>query len=337
MIMPEKMTRILVVGSKESLSQTIDILYGLETVHLVDFSADEPGFSLGSPLSTASDASQKLLKLRSMERDLDIKEVKGMEIEVIPIGKINSEVDETINGLEAEIVGVVETKVKAQARLHEIEQKKKQLEPFMSLPLPIELYSGYENLTVFLGQIKQDPTAGLTQAVKQFEIYKSDEGNFVAVFTPKAEAAEAQKILIQNGFTETIAPTGRGLPAEEVKRLDEEYAVEKKTADDASEKVTSLREKHQSFILASDEHLSIVVEKAETPIRLGTTAHTFAMDAWVPSADIGAIEKELTSKLGDKVLLEVINEAPRVEAHEPAARPGIASQGTVGKGSDAAT
>ncbi|HEY3421133.1 MAG TPA: V-type ATP synthase subunit I [Methanomassiliicoccales archaeon] len=323
MILPEKMTRILVVGSKESLSQTIDILYGLETVHLVDFSAEEPGFSLGSPLPIASDASQKLLKLRSMERDLDIKEVKGMEIEVIPIGKINSEVDETINGLEAEIVGVVETKSNSQARMHEIEQKKKQLEPFMTVPLPLELYTGYESLTVFTGYVKMDPAAALTQAVKQFEVYKSNDGKFVAVFVPKSEAAEAQKVLIQNGYTDMPAPTGKGEPAEEIKRLDEEYEVEKKTLEEATKKIDALREKHQSFILASDEHLSIEVEKAETPIRLGTTAHAFAMDAWVPSADVSGIEKELASKMGDAVLMEVIGEAPRAEQHEPAHTPGM--------------
>jgi V/A-type H+-transporting ATPase subunit I len=323
MILPEKMTRILVVGSKESLPQTIDILYGLETVHLVDFSAEEPGFTLGSPLPIASDASHKLLKLRSMEKDLDIKEVKGMEIEVIPIEKINSEVDETINGLEAEIVGVVETKGNSQARMHEIEQKKKQLEPFMTVPLPLELYSGYENLTVYTGYVKLDPTAALTQAVKQFEIYKSNDGKFVAVFTTKAEAAEAQKILIQSGYTDVPAPTGKGEPAEEVKRLDEEYAVQTKTLEEATKKIDALREKHQSFILASDEHLSIEVEKAETPIRLGTTAHAFAMDGWVPSADISGIEKELSAKLGGAVFLEVIGEAPRAEKHEPAHTPGL--------------
>jgi V/A-type H+-transporting ATPase subunit I len=323
MILPEKMTRILVVGSKESLPQTINILYGLETVHLVDFSADEPGFTLGSPLPIASDASQKLLKLRSMERDLEIKDIKGMEIEVIPIEKINSDVDETISGLEAEIVGVVETKGNSQARLHEIEQKKKQLEPFMTVPLPLELYSGYENLSVFTGHVKLDPTAALTQAVKQFEIYKSNDGKFIAVFTARSEAAEAQKVLIQSGFTDMPAPTGKGEPAEEIKRLDEESAVQKKTLEEATKKITNLREKHQSFILASDEHLSIEVEKAETPIRIGATAHAFAMDGWVPSADIGAIEKELSAKLGDKVFMEVIGEAPRKEAHAPAHSPGL--------------
>ncbi len=132
-----------------------------------------------------------------------------------------------------------------------------------------------------------------------------------------------QKVLIQSGYTDVPAPSGKGEPAQEIKRLDEEYALESKTLEEANKKIADLREKHQSFILASDEHLSIVVEKAETPIRLGTTAHAFAMDGWVPSTDVVAIEKELSAKLGGNVLLEVIGEAARAEKHTPEHTPGL--------------
>jgi len=50
-----------------------------------------------------------------------------------------SELDGIINGLDAQIFGVIETKANAQARMHDIEARKKQLEPFMSIPLPLEL------------------------------------------------------------------------------------------------------------------------------------------------------------------------------------------------------
>ena len=73
MLLPESMSKILVVGTKDQLPATIDLLYSLENVHVIDFPSDgEEGFTLGSPLSAASDASLKLLKLRSMEKDLEI-------------------------------------------------------------------------------------------------------------------------------------------------------------------------------------------------------------------------------------------------------------------------
>jgi V/A-type H+-transporting ATPase subunit I len=311
------MTRILVVGSKDSLQGTIDTLYGLESVHLVDFSADEPGFSLGSPLPAASDASQKLLKLRSMERDLEIKEVKGKEIEVVPVEKIVSDVDGLITGLDAQIFGVIETKANAQARMHDIESRKKQLEPFMSIPLPLELYSNYQSLSVISGFIKSDPTEAIQKALGQYEIQKSDDGKLIVLFVQKSEAQEAQRILVQSGFTEVPVPQGTGLPAEQIKKLDEEYEVESKTLEEANKKIDDLREKHESFILASDEQLSIDVEKAETPLRLGTTKHAFAMDGWVSSSDVEKIQKAFSERLGDKVFVEVLEVAQRSEHHEP--------------------
>ena len=317
MLLPEQMTRILVVGSKDSLQETIETLYGLEAVHLVDFSADEHGFSLGSPLPAASEASQKLLKLRSMERDLEIKEVKGKEIEVVSVEKITTEVDGLISGLEAQIFGIVETKANAQARMHEIEARKKQLEPFMSIPLPLELYSNYQSLSVISGYIKSDPTEAIQKSLSQYEMHKSDDGKFIVLFTQKSEAQEAQKILIQSGFTEVPAPQGNGLPAEQVKRLDEELEVQTKTLEEANKKIEDLREKHESFIMASDEKLSIDVEKAETPLRLGVSAHAFVMDGWVPSVDVPRIQKAISEKHGDTVFLDVIEVAGRSEHHEP--------------------
>ncbi len=47
MLMPEQMNRILLVGSKADLKATIDMLYKVEAVDIVDFSAEEEGFSFG--------------------------------------------------------------------------------------------------------------------------------------------------------------------------------------------------------------------------------------------------------------------------------------------------
>jgi len=80
------MTRVLIVGSRGALKDTIEVLYQLEAAHLIDFSAEEEGFSLGAPLPESSAASQKLLKLRSLEKDmgLDDMDVRGqMDIDQI--------------------------------------------------------------------------------------------------------------------------------------------------------------------------------------------------------------------------------------------------------------
>ncbi len=87
MLLPEKMSRILIVGSKDRLRETTELLYELALVHPMDFTEEE-GFSLGAPFPVASEASQKLLKLRSLEKDLEMEESN------IPIKVLTYEVEQ---------------------------------------------------------------------------------------------------------------------------------------------------------------------------------------------------------------------------------------------------
>src|SRR5512139_1122190 len=139
MIKPEQMNRVLIVGSKENMKQTIDALYESEAIHLVDFPSGESGISIGSPLPEASAASQKLLKLRSLEKDLELNEESGPK-QAMEVCKIRSECDISIIELDSQLGTVVEGRAKAQSRISEINTDKKALEPFFSLELPLELY-----------------------------------------------------------------------------------------------------------------------------------------------------------------------------------------------------
>jgi len=104
---------------------------------VVDFSPDEEGFTLGSPLPAASDASHKLLKLRSMEKDLEVDEGKFKE--KLPVSKIAPTLDTSIDQIEAEMQGTIASKGAKQTRLSEAQSKKTMLEPFRSIDLDLSL------------------------------------------------------------------------------------------------------------------------------------------------------------------------------------------------------
>jgi V/A-type H+/Na+-transporting ATPase subunit I len=316
MLLPEKMSRVLIAGSKDKLRETTDVLYDIALVHPIDFSEEE-GLSLGSPFPSASDASQKLLKLRALQKDLEIEETNfGVKV---PVGDIEARMSWTVEDLNAEVAGVVETKNQTQQRLAALENDKRLLMPLISVPLDLDLYSGYDSITVFTGMVRNDPEQPLNGAVKRFEIFKSKNADFVAVFVAKAEAAEAQRILVQNGYSEVAVPKGKGTPEEIVKRIEVEEAEVKKALSDAEEKISKLRAEHQAMILASEEHLSIEVEKAEFPLRIATTKNAFAIDAWVPTKQVEKVEKELASKLGKSYHFEVLEVKSRKEVvHEGA-------------------
>lgn len=315
MLLPDKMTKILIVGSKSCFKETIDILYELEAVHPIDFSAEEEGFSLGAPLPGASEVSQKLLKLRSMEKDLEVVEKPAGE--QMQVARIESEFDEAIIGLEAEIIGAVESKSSIQNRMSELQNSKKMLEPFLQLTLDIDLYSGYSNIDVFIGIVRNDPSEFLRAALDHYEVYKSTDGKFVAVFVALAEAAEAQRVLVQQGFAEIPVPVGKGNPQENMKAFDTELEALQKSLADATVKISKLRERHEDFILASDEHLSIQVEKAEFPLRSGMTAHSFVLDAWVPQKALPEVQKAFHDAMAEDVHIEVLETAPRKEHIHP--------------------
>lgn len=313
MLLPKQMTRVLIVGSRGALKDTIEVLYQLEAAHLIDFSAEEEGFSLGAPLPESSEASQKLLKLRSLEKDmgLDDMDVTGQ----MGTADIEKDLTETIASLEAEITGATESKNRISVRINELEAEKAILQNFQALPLNLELYRDYDSLKVFTGKVRGDPSAALKAAAPQSEVFISANGDFVAAFVTKAQADEAQKALVQFGFTELPAPAGTGSPQQLMAKVDEELSALRSSLEEAVKKLDDLKNKHAIFVKAADEHLSIIVAKAETPLRVGTTEYTFAMDAWVPTAEMPAVEKAISEKLGARVHVESLEVMSRREAH----------------------
>jgi V/A-type H+-transporting ATPase subunit I len=315
MLLPEPMSRILIVGTKDRLPSTIELLYGLENIHMLDFSPDEEGFTLGSPLPEASEASHQLLKLRSMEKDLEVDEEKY--VDMVPVSKIVSDLGTSIEEIEADMQGTITSKNERQTRLSEAESKKMMLEPVRSIDLDLSLYRGYDNLEVFTGNVASNPEDALRQALNnEYELFSNADGTFVAVFVPRSKAEKTQQALIQNGFSEVVVPEGIGKPDQILTVLESEIEATKKELEEVEQRVQQLREKHANFIIASDEHLSIVVEKAELPLRIGETEHSFVLEAWAPTADIDKIKKAFTDKFQDNIYIEVLEDRSRVDEHE---------------------
>ena len=313
MLLPEQMTKILIVGSKDKLKDTIEELYKVEAIHPIDFSSEEEGFSLGSPLPEASETSQKLLKLRAVSKDLVVAD-KPLK-QTIDTSRIRNEIDEALVTLEAESRGAVESRDQILNRMHDLENNRKLLQPFVPLGIDLDLYRGYDSIVVFTGTVRSDPAPLIGGALQNYELFTAEKGGMIALFVAKTEVAEAQKLLIQSGFTELPAPVGKGDPEDALKAIDSETEALKQALADAQEKVVKLRDKNEAFILASDEELSIQVEKAEFPLRAGETRHAFAIDAWIPSASLDSVKKALTAKLGDDIDLEVIEDKVTRKEH----------------------
>jgi len=314
MLRPEEMTRAIIVGSIESLDVTIECLYELGVLHLIDFSEQDEEFKIGQPLKSASDASQKLLKLRSMIRSLEIDEHKPET--KMHVREIKHKVEQGLVTLDVNTSSNSEARQKIQALIREKESENRALEPLRTFGIPVEAYEGYDSVTVFAGICKTDPEASLASKLKEFELFKSQRKNdlAVALFVVNDERSGALKVLSEHGYQETKLPKLKGNPADIIERNIADIGDLEKDLRRIEADIAKIRKQFADFIISSEEHLAIEVLKAETPLRIATSANSFVIDGWIPAPNVDDLQTALNSLCCGLAFVETV---PREEHEEP--------------------
>ena len=170
-----------------------------------------------------------------------------------------------------EVEGLVASRSRLEAQQKEHEQRAKELEPFVAVPMDLDLYRGYTRFSVFTGHIAHDVTIDAPH-----EKYFSDkvDGNMIVVVVPNEHREEVERTLLDAGFQAIPVPDETGAPAarlqahqEEARRIEGEIAA-------INGKIAGIRERHADFLVACDELLTADVERAEAPLRFATTEET---------------------------------------------------------------
>lgn len=293
MLRPEEMTRAVVVGSIESLDVTIECLYELGVLHLIDFTEQDEEFKIGQPLPNASAASQKLLKLRSMIRTLAIDSHK-------PEGKmgtheIRKTLEQALVTLDLNTSKKAEARQKIQALIREKESEIKALEPIAPFGIPVEDYEGFESIFSSVGLCRTDPEAALRSRCANVEVLKNQRKGAlaVAVFAMSADRSEVSKILAEHGFQESKLPKVVGEPSKVMERNRADITGLEKDLARTESDLESIRKKYADLIVASEEDLAIEVMKAETPLRVAATANSFVIDGWIPTSKVSKLQDSL--------------------------------------------
>ena len=88
MLLPESMSRIVIVGTKTRMEDAINAFYSEKAIHVIDHTTGDDGLSIGSPIQGTSKASERLLKIKAMEKELGIKKkTKTADIAVEDVQK----------------------------------------------------------------------------------------------------------------------------------------------------------------------------------------------------------------------------------------------------------
>jgi len=303
------MSRALIVGPRDGLESAVNALYDLKLLHIVDHHPGEDDLEIGKPLARAGEASEVLVKLRSVANVLQVEEPKSSA----PLEPVVGDVRERILSLELNISEEDATRKKVQGLLQDLARKVEEVTPFAQLPLSLADYRGYDNLAVLTGRVQRE-VSGLENVTHDFEVFSVP--GFVAVFVPKEKAPAVRDHLNLSGFTSVPVPEGEGAPRDLLAELLAEKERWEKRLHEIDQRLTTLRERYAGFLAAAKAHLEVEVEKAEAPLRFAVTEHTYVVEGWVPS-DTFPPMKERLEKLPDVFVSQLdMDEGPNEEEHE---------------------
>ncbi|MCL2317930.1 MAG: V-type ATP synthase subunit I, partial [Methanomassiliicoccaceae archaeon] len=97
---------------------------------------------------------------------------------------------------------------------------------------------------------------------------------------------------------------GKGSVSEAVKLADVKLAHLNAELAAVEKEVEALQMKHKAFLRASDEELSIEIEKGEVPLRVAVGERSYIMDAWVPTKMVKEVTAALENRLGNDIHVE---------------------------------
>ncbi len=314
MLKPTKMTRVMIAGTKDLMEPTISTLHHLNVLHITDYSEETENFKIGRPLKTASKLSEYLLSLRSISNQLGIGE-KEPAIK-ISSKELSPHIDEKIIELQRDVSSRFDELRGIEFKIKEKEDLASSIKPFFGLPLPFDVYSGYETVKVYAGYIDTNIESKLSKITNNYELFTGEyeKRKIFALFIPLTFADEVQKLLQEeHSYIELKVPQLKGNPPAILDGLEKEiFTLKEKLASIKSE-LENIKKEYSEFIMEADEYLSIETQKAEAPLRFATSPNAFIIDGWVPSRNFDEIETKLQESTGGLVYLTKIDEEVKDE------------------------
>ncbi len=285
MLKPKEMVRVLIVGPLDLLPETIDVLHQLQVIHIVDFQEEDETFHLGKPLERASGVSESLLKLRSIASVLELEKVKGLEV-----GEVGPDAEQRLATLGINIREEDETRKRTEELLSDLNARIDVLTPFATLGVEFSYYHGYESLRVFVGRLPGE-LSGMEEITDKWDAIQAED--LIALFVEKTKADDVRALLSRQGFIPLEIPAEEGDPKAMLRDLLNGRSKWEARRREVQERLGRLRERFGSFVVSAEEFLSAEVEKAEAPLRLATSDHSFVGEGWIPKERWGEVQARL--------------------------------------------
>jgi V/A-type H+/Na+-transporting ATPase subunit I len=310
MFQPVPMAKVAIVGPKQSLAPTVDALHRLNLLHIEDFNATEDKtFDLGSPLPGGSKVSERLVRVRGVMKGANLVAPQGAR--PFTIENLRA-LEEKLREVEDELARLVEERGKADDEVKLLAEEDATLARIQNLGIQTRLLTGYKNVATVSGFVPAEIDLAILRAAhKDVEILESPEaeGRFIVAFAPR----EAEKTLAESasklGLTPFEVPAHDVPPAQARERVARKSAEASARRDQLDQKIASIRERHGAAFFALDEYLSIEADKATSPVRFRTTAHSFMIEGWIPHDAYTRLEQAVNRASKNTVYLTRLQRA----------------------------
>ena len=306
MLKPKQMSRVLLVGHKDVLEQTIEVLHSLHGLHIEEYE-DDGYFNIGKPLPGAEQDSKDLLKLRSISSFLGIGDPYHRPVDA---KQLSSGLKEKLEALDSTVSEKLSRKSDIEANLKDVETKTHDITPFSGIPIDFDLCSGYDSLQVFSGVIKKgtDIETDLKKITSEYQLFVGNTG-VILLFVPVRYGDDVSHLLSECEFAEVKIPEISGVPDMLLSELESRHDLLTADLGLLSVEIDSIKSQDEEFILSSEELLAIETQKKEAPLFFATSEHAFVIDGWIPDDEFTLMKSRVSEATGDRVHIALREEA----------------------------
>jgi V/A-type H+-transporting ATPase subunit I len=281
------MSRIVVVGTSDEMPSTLEKAASIRAIHVIDHDGTDLG--IGSPNQAADDISRRLAAMRGCMNQLNPK----APVVAIDIDTMRDSLAESLPKLVDSAIADIKRLENVNSELEQLQEQIGVLRRLAPMGLDIDLLSGYDSLTVNVGNVPDLADCSAVVAALSEDVYyfsNSDEGKSgnVIIFCENDSADAVEAVLSEQAFQSLQPPSGEGSAKEMLNALRAQVAELEAEAESISTGLESWNEENGGMLVGGIEVLESDFEVQTAPVRVATSNHAFILEGWVLSEEADA-------------------------------------------------
>jgi V/A-type H+/Na+-transporting ATPase subunit I len=312
MLRPQEMYKLTIFGPKTYMKRVIEELYSMNVVHIEDYSkqTEEEVFEIGEPYEENEKYAELLVNIRSLVSNLNIEMAGYVEPRDTSVEAIMQKTEP----LFSQVTSLIRkrdyyTKIKD---FYVSGSVKRSLN---SMKLTFEEDVDYPNMIHYIGFINGDAGELKSEVDKLAANNVFKTGNFegvrtIALFVEPGKKDKIEKILEDYEFSPADNPVVKdhyldlkSKPGHKFVKLNHELEVAEKKIAKVESELAKIKQDNSKFLVEAEKKVRMEVEKAEAPLKLGTTKNTFMLKGWVAVKNSKKLKVNVEQITKGKVLI----------------------------------